>query len=157
MKASYTNLFIELGKFTFATVIVVTGCIASAAIASSQYKNAPQSGPLQTKSVQLAIKSPNMNVCPAQAKMAGWIHTNKPGKVSYMIAKKGAEVSGPYFIDAVKSVSGGGMASFSNSFQIQQATDSEYQILVANAEGKIVSDWVPLKASSTLQLAEYQN
>lgn len=151
MKASYTNLFINLGKYTIATIVIVGGCIASAAIASSQNIKAPQVGPIQAKSAQLAIKSPKVNVCPANATIAGWIHTNMPGKVSYMIARKGAGVSGPYTIDAVKSIKGG-LASFSNNITIQEAIDTEYRILVSGTGGKVMSNWVPLKASCKIKL-----
>ncbi len=151
MKASYANLFIDLGKYTLATVVVVTGCIATAAIASSQNFKALGDEAFAAKSTQLAIKSPAVNVCPAEAKMSGWILTNKPGKVSYMIAKKGGGVSGPFTIEAVKSVNGG-MASFSSKINIHQPVDTQYRILVAGTNGKVMSNWVPLKASCKLML-----
>ena len=151
MKHTYANLFIELGKYTAITVIVVAGCITTAAIASSQNIKAPNIGPLVAKSAQLAIKSPKVNACPATAKMSGWIHTSKPGPVSYMLAKKGGGVSGPFTLNAVKSVNGG-MASFTNQFQVHHAIDTEYRILVSGSNGKVMSNWVPLKASCKIKL-----
>ena len=101
---------------------------------------------------QLAIKSPNVNVCPASAKMAGWIFTNKPGTLQYMIARKGGTVSGPYTIQSKKGANGLHMASFSKSFDVHFKTDAEYRILVGEKYGKTLSNWAPLKASCKIQL-----
>ena len=119
MKRSYSSLFVEIGKYAFITGAVVTALVTSAAMASSQGFKAPVAGPLKAVSAQLAIKSPKVNVCPATATMAGWIQTNKPGPVSYMIARKGGTVSGPFTLQAVEAVNGG-MASF--TVQPMQAT-----------------------------------
>lgn len=151
MTRTWRSLFLELGKYAFITAFLVTALVTSAAIASSQNLQAPTAGPLKAVSAQLAIKSPNVNVCPANATMAGWIHTTKPGPVSYMIAKKGAGVSGPYTINAVKSVNGG-MASFSRNLEIHQAINAEYRILVSGSDGKVMSNWVPLRASCKIKL-----
>lgn len=151
MEKSYTSLFVELGKYAAITAFVVGGMVTSAAIASSQNIKLPSSVELKATSAQLAIKSPTVNVCPASAKMAGWIHTNKPGSVSYMIAKKGGGVSGPYTVEAVEAVNGA-MASFSRNLEIHQAIDTQYRILVSGSGGSVMSNWVPLKASCNLQL-----
>jgi hypothetical protein len=151
MTKSYASLFIELGKYAAITTFIVGGLVTTAAIASSQNIKVPSNVKLKATSAQLAIKSPNVNVCPAAAKMAGWIHTNKPGKVSYMIAKKGGGVSGPYTINAVKAVNGG-MASFSRNLEIHQPTDSQYRILISGSDGKVMSNWVPLTAPCKIQL-----
>ena len=112
---------------------------------------APATGPMKAISAQLAIKSPKVNVCPATATMAGWIQTSKPGQVSYMIAQKGGSVSGPFTLEAVEAVNGG-MASFSKSFQVHNAINTEYRILVSGSDGKVMSNWVPLKASCKIKL-----
>ncbi|WP_075996408.1 hypothetical protein [Salaquimonas pukyongi] len=151
MNRTYASLFIEIGKYAFITGAVITALVTSAALASSQGLKAPPQGPLKAVSAQLAIKSPNVNVCPATATMAGWIHTSKPGQVSYMIAKKGGSVSGPFTLQAVKAVNGG-MASFSKSFQIHNAINTEYRILVSGSNGKVMSNWVPLTASCKIKL-----
>lgn len=151
MNHSYAGLFIDLGKYAAITAVIVGGFAATAAIASSQGLKAPQNAKFKAVSAQLAIKSPNVNVCPTGAKMAGWIHTNKPGKVSYMIAKKGGGVTGPFTINAVESVNGG-MASFSRQLTIHHAIDTEYRILVSGTDGKVMSNWVPLKASCKIKL-----
>lgn len=151
MRINYPTLFIELGKYAAITALIVGGMVTTAAIASSQNIKLPTNAKFKATGAQLAIQSPKVNVCPATAKMAGWIHTNKPGKVSYMIAKKGGGVSGPFTINAVKSVNGG-MASFSKSFQIHQAISAEYRILVSGTNGKVMSNWVPLHASCKIKL-----
>ncbi|MCB1386109.1 MAG: hypothetical protein KDJ80_09240 [Nitratireductor sp.] len=151
MNRTYRSLFVELGKYALITTVVVTGLVTSAAIASSQAFKAPTEGPLKAIGAQLAIKSPAVNVCPATAKMALWIQTNKPGPVSYMIAQKGGVVTGPYTVEAVKSATGG-MASVSKNLQIEKAVDTEYRVLVSGADGKVMSQWVPLRASCKIQL-----
>ena len=152
MTKGYTTLFVEIGKYAAITTLIVGGLVTTAAMASSAGKLAAGgAGPFKITAAQLAIKSPNVNVCPANASMTGWVHTNKPGKVSYMLAKKGGDVSGPFTVDAVKSVNGG-IASFSKNFQVLQAIDTEYRILVSDVDGKVMSNWVPLKASCKIQL-----
>jgi hypothetical protein len=99
----------------------------------------------------MAIKSPATNACPAAAKMTGWIMTNKPGTVSYMIARKGGGVSGPFQVNAVASAQGA-MATISRNMQIHQPIDAEYRILVADGTGKVLSNWAPLKASCKIML-----
>lgn len=145
------GIFGELARYAAITIIAVTGVAASAAMAASQNLAAPQAAPMKPTKAQLAIKSPAVNACPAQAKMAGWIMTSKPGKISYMIAKKGGGVSGPYEAEAVKSAAGA-MASFSRNLTIHQAIDAEYRILVASPYGNVMSNWAPLRASCKIKL-----
>jgi len=151
MKHTYSSLFMELGKYAAITALVVTGFVTTAAVASSENLAVPTEAKFKPISAQLAIKSPKVNVCPTDATMAGWIHTNKPGTVSYMIARKGGTVSGPFQLQAVKSVNGG-MASFSKTFPIHAAINAEYRILVSGSDGKVMSNWVPLTASCKIQL-----
>lgn len=113
---------------------------------------APGAKPIKVTKAQLAIKGPITNACPTNAKMALWLFTNKPGKVEYMIAKKGGQVSGPYTIQSVKGANGISMASFSKNLAIHQAIDTEYRILVGKKYGLVMSSWVPLKASCKIQL-----
>ena len=151
MKRTYTTLFVEIGKYALITGAVVTALVTSAAMASSQGFKAPVNEPMKAISAQLAIKSPKVNVCPATATMAGWIHTSKPGPVSYMIARKGGSVTGPFTLNAVEAVNGG-MASFSNSFEVHNAVNTEYRILVSGSAGKVMSNWVSLRASCKIKL-----
>lgn len=151
MNTSYTSLFIDLAKYSAITALVVVGFVTTAAIASSQNIQAPTAAQMKVISAQMAIKSPSVNACPANATMAGWIHTSKPGKVSYMIAKKGGSVSGPFTANAVESVNGG-LATIGKQFQVHQAIDTEYRILVPNGNAPVMSNWVPLKASCKIQL-----
>lgn len=151
MRTSYTGLFLDLIKYAAITGLMVLALVTTAAIASSGNLQNPQSGGFKVTGAQLAIKSPAVNACPANASMAGWIHTNKPGTVSYMIAKKGGGVSGPYTIQAVASANGG-MASFSRQLEIHQPINAEYRILVSGTNGKVMSNWVPLRASCKIML-----
>lgn len=151
MSNSYTGLFIDLAKYGAITAAIVVGLVTTATLAASQNIKAPSNAPLKAISAQMAIKSPAVNVCPANAKMAGWIHTNKPGTLTYMIAKKGGGVSGPYTIQAVESVNGG-LASFGRDLEIHQAINTEYRILVPGGSEPIMSNWVPLKASCKIKL-----
>src|SRR5690606_20128593 len=124
---------------------------AIAGTASAQNFKAPGNEPFKAVSAMMAIKSPITNTCPTEAKMAGWIMTNKPGVVSYMIARKGGSVAGPYQVNAVPSAKGA-MATFSRNLQIHNAIDAEYRILVADGTGKVMSNWAPLKASCKIKL-----
>ncbi len=130
---------------------LVAAIMSIPAFANGQTIRAPKAEPFKAIGALLAIRSPKVNMCPTQAKLAGWITTNKPGPVSYMIAKKGGAVSGPYQLNAVES-SNGAMASFSRNLPIHQAIDTEYRILVADGSGKVMSQWVPLKASCKIQM-----
>ncbi|MGB7335555.1 MAG: hypothetical protein WBD01_07180, partial [Salaquimonas sp.] len=152
MKHTYANLFIDLAKYSIATVVIVAGFVTTATIASSRNTAPSQTAETNVTSAQLAIKSPRLNVCPSSAKMSGWIHTNQPGKISYVIAKKDGALMGPYTLEAVKSVNGG-MASFSTELEINDATETEYQIQVAHSGAKTVSQWTPLKARCQINLA----
>lgn len=152
MKHTYTNLFIEIGKYTAATVIVVVGCITTAAIASSQAYKWPSEGPVIVNNASLSVKAPKVNVCPAKAQVKGWIQTNKPGSITYTLAAKNGETKGPFQLDAVKSIKGG-LANFTTELAIKEATDTDYRIMVSSVEGTIKSSWVPLKANCALNLA----
>ena len=130
-------------------VTIIAAALVSALTATSAFAGdkiaTPQEPPFKIEKAQLAIKSPDTGVCPTQAKMAGWIFTNKPGPVTYMIVRKGGQVGFPQTVQAVKGAAGY-VASFSNTFQVINAVDAEYRILVSHSGG-VVSNWAPLKAS----------
>ena len=113
---------------------------------------APPATKLKVTKAQLAIKSPIVNVCPATAKMSGWIFTNKPGTLQYMIARKGGSVSGPYTIQSTTGANGLHMASFTRNFDVHHKINSHYRILIGNKYGKTLSNWAPLKASCKIML-----
>lgn len=136
------------------TSIVPAMAIAAMALpaASAFAGNFQNPGPaFKATGAMMAIKSPATNACPAAAKMTGWIMTNKPGSVSYMIARKGGGVSGPYQVNAVLSAQGA-MATISRNMEIHQPVNAEYRILVADGTGQVMSNWAPLKASCKIQL-----
>ncbi|MFN0265078.1 hypothetical protein ACKTEK_14510 [Tepidamorphus sp. 3E244] len=127
----------------------LTLAVATPALAGNKLVT-PQDGAFKVEKAQLAIKSPNVNACPANAKVAGWIFTNKPGPVTYMMVRKGGQVGAPKTITAKKGPAGY-VASFSQTIQIHQAIDAEYRILVSHSGG-VVSNWAPLKASCKIPL-----
>ncbi|MCB1474110.1 MAG: hypothetical protein H6878_07940 [Rhodobiaceae bacterium] len=135
------------------TKLIAAALISLATVSTAlagQDVAAPQDVPFKVEKAQLAIKSPGVNVCPANARMSGWIFTNKAGPVTYMIVRKGGQVGAPQTIQAIKGPAGY-VASFTNTFEIQNAIAAEYRILVSNSGG-IVSNWAPLKASCKIQL-----
>lgn len=79
--------------------------IATPAIAGPKLAP-PQNAPFKVEKAQLAIKSPGVNACPTHAKISGWIFTNKPGPVTYMIVRRGGQVGAPRTITAVKGAGG---------------------------------------------------
>jgi hypothetical protein len=138
--------FIHAAALSAAIAFFLPGGIAAA----GNFK-APEAESFKATGAMIAIKSPASNACPAQARMKGWIMANKPGAVSYMIARKGGGVSGPFQAEAVPSANGA-MATISRDMQIVSAIDAEYRILVADGTGKVMSNWAPLKANCSIQL-----
>ena len=129
---------------TMIAAALVSIATATSAFAWDKVAN-PQEPAFKVEKAQLAIKSPDTGICPAEAKVAGWIFTNKAGPVTYMLVRKGGQVGFPQTIQAVKGAAGY-VASFSNTFQVLNDTDAEYRILVSKSGG-VVSNWAPLKAS----------
>ena len=129
------------------SILIATTLAAATTSAMAGKLLQPPGASLKVVKAQLAIKSPNADVCPAGAKMTGWIFTNKPGKFEYMIAKKGGKVSGPFPILSKTGANGLHMASFSRNFLVHQNIDAEYRILVASRYGKTLSNWAPLRAT----------
>ena len=133
-----------------AVTLVATAAVATAAFAGTVI--APPAKALKVTKAQLAIKSPNVNVCPAGAKLTGWIFTNKPGTLEYVIVRKGGQVTGPFQIQSKTGAIGLHMASFTRSFQVYHKMDTQYRILIGNKYGKAQSNWAPLKASCKIGL-----
>jgi hypothetical protein len=136
-------------------VVIAVGLVATATVATAALAGnviAPPGASLKVTKAQLAIKSPNVNVCPAGAKMSGWIFTNKPGNLEYMIVRKGGQVTGPFQIQSKTGANGLHMASFSRNFQVHHKIDAHYRILIGNKYGKALSNWAPLKASCKIGL-----
>ena len=133
------------------SALTILALIGTASVVKAQNFKAPGESPFTVVSALMAIKSPASNACPAQAKMVGWITTNKPGTVVYMIARKGGNVDGPYQVKSVPSAKGA-MATFKRDMTIETAIDAEYRILVADGTGKVISNWAPLKASCKIKL-----
>ena len=109
------------------------------------------SGPLLVKSAMLAIKSPAINACPADAKMKAWIYTTKAGKISYMMIRHGQN-AGPVQTAVAKKVGGKYVAEISRTFTIHQKIDAKYRIAARGQGDFKFSNWVPLKASCNIML-----
>ncbi len=138
----------------FKKTLLIAAALAAGTVTTVSAGNlqAPQGKQFKVTKAQLAIKSPNVNACPAAAKMSGWIFTNKEGTFQYMIARKGGSVAGPYTIQSKKGTNGLYMASFSRTFDVHHKIDAQYRILVTDKYGKTLSNWAPLKASCKIKL-----
>lgn len=136
----------NLSRIPVSILIAAVLAAATTSAMASKFLS-PAETTLKVVKAQLAIKSPDADVCPAGARMTGWIFTNRPGKFEYMIAKRGGKVSGPFPILSKTGANGRHMASFSRNFLVHQNIDAEYRILVANRYGKTLSNWAPLKAT----------
>ena len=124
----------------------------SATVASAGNFVLPTEPKIKVTKAQLAIKSPKVNACPTQAEMAGWIFTNKPGKIHYMMVREGGVVTGPFELESKEGAAGVYMASFHKTLNIHHKTDTSYRILVGEKYGTALSNWANLKASCTIQL-----
>ncbi len=106
---------------------------------------------LKVSQVQLGIKSPKTNACPAEAQMNIWVFTNKPGSVPIFIARAGGgSVSGPYMVQTKATGNGKYMGTYSRKLEIHQPTDTRYRASAPNFGA--LSNWVPLKASCKIGL-----
>ena len=113
----------------------------------------PPPVPKVVYSAELGIQGPKTAVCPAEAKVAGWVFTNYAGPVQVMIARKGQGVGAPFTITAKKAAGGRYMATYTKTFPIVAAIDAEYRLLVGGGSG-VASNWVPLKASCKFGLPD---
>jgi len=106
---------------------------------------------LKVTKLQMGIKSPATNTCPAEAKLTAWVFTNKAGSVPIYIAREGGgSVSGPYVVKTKATGNGNFMGTYSRTLEIHQPTDAKYR---ASAPGfKQLSNWVPLQASCKIGL-----
>lgn len=137
-------MFTSAIKLTMAAMVAVSSTAAFAGNFDIQGGGQPK---LKVKKAQLGIISPDNVACPAPAKMVGWIFTTKPGKLNYMIARKGGTVSGPFEIEAKKGANGISMASFTRNFPVHTSIDAEYRILIGAKYNKTLSNWAPLNVS----------
>lgn len=131
-----TKILIAASAAFFATTVVQ----ANDFVSGGQPK-------MKVNKAQLAIKNPEVEGCPIPVKMTGWIFTNKPGTVQYMIARKGGNVVGPYEAEAVKGANGIHIASFTQEFPVFATTDVQYRILIGKKYGKTLSNWAPLNVN----------
>ena len=69
-------------RLLFAAAITTGALLVCLAQSKAGVLETPQPAGFSALSATLPIKSPATNACPASAAVAGWIVTNKPGKVS---------------------------------------------------------------------------
>lgn len=133
-----------------------TALIAAAALAtiagSAQALDIQQGGQLTLKvtKLQMGIKSPATNTCPADAKLTAWVFTNKAGSVPIYIARDGGGVAGPYMVETKATGNGAFMGTYSRTLSIHQPIDTQYRASAPNFSQ--LSNWVPLKASCKIGL-----
>ena len=133
-----------------------TALIAAAALAtiagSAQALDIQQGGQpsLKVTKLQMGIKSPATNVCPADAKLTAWVFTNKAGSVPIFIARNGGGVAGPYMVETKATGNGTFMGTYSRTLSIHHPIDTRYRASAPNF-GEL-SNWVPLKASCKIGL-----
>ncbi|WP_419909496.1 hypothetical protein [Hoeflea sp.] len=127
--------------------------IAFAAVAGhAQALDLQQGGSpkLKVTKLQMGIKSPATNACPADAQLKAWVFTNKEGSVPIYIARDGGNVSGPYMVQTKATGNGTFMGVYSRTLSIHQAIDTMYR--ASAPQHKKLSNWVPLKASCKIGL-----
>lgn len=133
-----------LATATMATLIGLTGLSQAGDFqAGGQAK-------LKVTKLQMGIKSPATNACPAEAKLTAWVFTNKAGSVPIYIARDGGGVSGPYVVQTKANGSGAFMGTYSRTLQIHQPIDADYRASAPTF--KQLSNWVPLKATCKIGL-----
>ncbi|MCY6382471.1 hypothetical protein [Hoeflea prorocentri] len=133
-----------------------TALIAAVALATiagnAQALDLQQGGQpkLKVTKLQMGIKSPATNTCPADAKLTAWVFTNKAGSVPIYIARNGGNVAGPYMVETKATGNGKFMGTYSRTLSIHQPIDAQYRASAPNF-GQL-SNWVPLKASCKIGL-----
>lgn len=106
---------------------------------------------LKVTKIQMGIKSPKTNACPANASMKIWVFSNKAGKVPVYIAKAGGtSVAGPYMVNTKATGNGTFMGTYSKTLKIHQPINAKYRASAPNF--KKLSNWVPLKATCKIKL-----
>lgn len=140
-----------LSRVLLAAALAGAVLVPVAASAGPALVNPPAVPPKVVLGAELGIQGPKTTVCPAEAKVAGWVFTNYAGPVQVTIARKGQGVGAPFTITAKKAANGRYMATYTKTIPIVAAIDAEYRLLVGGGSG-VVSNWVPLKASCKLGL-----
>ncbi|MDA4848103.1 hypothetical protein [Hoeflea poritis] len=135
-----------------ATFFAAIAFAAVAAAGSAQALDLQEGGSpkLKVTKLQMGIKSPATNACPANAQLKAWVFTNKAGSVPIYIARNGGTVSGPYMVQTKATGNGTFMGVYSRTLQIHQPIDAQYR--ASAPQHKKLSNWVPLKASCKIGL-----
>lgn len=128
-------------KLVAATLLTLAA--GSSAVHAFDFQSGGQPKFKATKA-QLGIVSPANGACPVNAKVTGWVFSNKPGTVDVMLVRKGGGVFGPYKVTTKEGSGGVVMGTMTTGFAIDAPTNAEYRIVVAG--GVVASSWVPLRA-----------
>ncbi|WP_136659811.1 hypothetical protein [Nitratireductor sp. XY-223] len=134
-------------KATFIAAIAIAVTAGNAQALDLQQGGSPK---LKVTKLQMGIKSPTTNACPADAELKAWVFTNKEGSVPIYIARNGGGVAGPYVVQTKATGNGTFMGVYSRTLTIHQAIDTQYRASAPNH--KKLSNWVPLKASCKIGL-----
>ena len=137
-------------KRTVITTTIATLFISLAGTAGAMDLQAGGAPKLKVTKLQLGIKSPATNTCPADAFVNAWVFTNKAGTVPIYIARAGGNVAGPYMVKTKATGNGKFMGTYSRKLTLHQPINTKYRASAPNF-GKL-SNWVPMKASCKIGL-----
>ena len=132
---------------TLIAATALAGLTGPATAMDIQQGGAPK---LKVTKLQLGIKSPTTNTCPANAELRAWVFTNKAGSVPIYIARDGGGVAGPYVVETKATGNGTFMGTYERTLDIHQPIDAQYRASAPQFEA--LSNWVPLKATCKIGL-----
>ena len=98
---------------------------------------------LKVTKAQIGITAPAGDDCPTNSTMGIWFHTNKEGPVTFMVVRKGQNVSAPITVNAVKGAGGVFLATYMQNLTIVSSINAEYRAIVADGNGT-VSNWASI-------------
>ena len=134
-------------KATFFAAIAFAAVTGNAQALDLQQGGSPK---LKVTKLQMGIKSPATNACPADAQLKAWVFTNQAGSVPIYIARNGGGVSGPYMVQTKATGNGTFMGVYSRTLTLHHPIDAQYR--ASAPQHKKLSNWVPLKASCKIGL-----
>ncbi len=138
-------------NFKFITAIAVSALVGLASQAQAFDLKKGTGAKFKVTKIQMGIKSPKTNACPANASMKIWVFSNKPGKVPVYVAKAGGTaVAGPYMVKTKATGNGTYMGTYSKTLKIHQPINAKYR--ASAPKFKKLSNWVPLKATCKIKL-----
>lgn len=152
------NLMGHVMNSKILAITIAAACVSIAGAAAAKDIQAGGAPKLKVTKLQMGIKSPATNTCPADAVLNAWVFTNKAGTVPVYLTRAGGNVAGPYMVQTKATGSGTFMGTYSKILKIHQPIDTQYRASAPNFQK--LSNWVPLKASCKIGLGgngELQN